>query len=56
MKADRTELHDLSAQEPERAKELAAKWDAWAKRCNVMPYPAETKRDAKREANLKKIN
>ncbi len=39
LKADRTELHDLSADQPERAKELAAKWDAWAERANVKPYP-----------------
>ncbi len=39
LKADRTELHDLAAQEPNRAAELLAKWDAWAKRTNVLPYP-----------------
>jgi len=39
LKTDRTELHDLAAAEPERAKELAAKWDAWAVRTNVKPYP-----------------
>jgi arylsulfatase A-like enzyme len=41
LKADRTELHDLSAAQPERAKELAAKWDAWADRAQVKPYPAD---------------
>jgi arylsulfatase A-like enzyme len=39
LKADRTELHDQSAARPELARELAAKWDAWAKRAHVMPYP-----------------
>lgn len=39
LKTDRTERHDLSAQQPERAKELAAKWEAWAERTNVKPYP-----------------
>jgi arylsulfatase len=39
MYADRTELHDLAAKEPEKVKELAAKYDAWAKRCNVLPWP-----------------
>ncbi len=39
MKTDRTELHDLSASEPERAKELHAKWEAWAERAKVKPYP-----------------
>ena len=46
LKTDRTELHDLASAEPGRAKELAAKWDAWAARTNVKPYPApeETKK------------
>jgi len=43
LKADRTELHDLAATQPEKAKELAAKWEAWADRAMVRPYPAETK-------------
>lgn len=41
LKADRTELHDLAAQEPDRAKAMAAKWDTWAERANVKPYPGE---------------
>jgi arylsulfatase len=40
LKTDRTELHDLAATEADRAAELAAKWDAWATRTNVKPYPA----------------
>jgi arylsulfatase len=39
---DRTELHDLAAIEPGRAQELAAQWNAWAKRTKVIPYPNET--------------
>lgn len=39
LKADRTEQHDLAAAQPERVKELAAKWDAWADRAQVKPYP-----------------
>ena len=30
MDADRTELHNLAAAEPERRKRMAAQWDAWA--------------------------
>ncbi|MHC4878241.1 MAG: sulfatase-like hydrolase/transferase [Planctomycetota bacterium] len=37
MEADRTEMHDLAAGKPELAKQLAAKWDAYAKRANVLP-------------------
>ncbi len=51
LKTDRTELHDLSATETNRAAELAAKWDAWAIRANVKPYPPE---DAKNQKPGKK--
>jgi len=40
MEADRTELHDLATTKPELAKTLAAKWDAWAERANVLPLGA----------------
>src|SRR5690349_13635622 len=36
MDADRTELHDLAAREPERVRQMAAQYDAWAKRCGVL--------------------
>lgn len=39
MEADRTELHDLAAAQPERAKAMAAMWDAWAKAIGVQPWP-----------------
>ncbi|MCE9610600.1 MAG: arylsulfatase [Chthoniobacter sp.] len=39
LKTDRTELHNVAAQEAARAQELAAKWEAWAKRANVVPSP-----------------
>ena len=32
---DRTELNDLAGRMPDKAKELVAKWDAWAERCHV---------------------
>ncbi len=35
LKADRTEQHNLADEKPDLAKELAAKWDAWAERANV---------------------
>lgn len=40
MEADRTEMHDLSAQYPEVVARLAAAWDEWAKRANVLPLGA----------------
>jgi arylsulfatase len=51
LKNDRTELHNLAGTsraqrdaegqggKPELAKELAAKWEAWAERAHVKPYP-----------------
>ena len=39
LKSDRTELHDLAATQPAKAKDLAAKWEAWAERAHVKPYP-----------------
>ncbi len=39
LKADRTELHDLAAIEPTRAADMLAKWNAWAERTGVLPYP-----------------
>jgi len=39
LKTDRTELHDQAAARPQLAHELAAKWNAWAKRAHVKPFP-----------------
>ena len=39
MLADRTETRDLAAAEPSKLKELIAKWEAWAKRAEVIPWP-----------------
>jgi arylsulfatase len=38
MANDRTEMHDLAAEHPDKVKELAAKWDAYVERANVLPY------------------
>ena len=39
MDADRTELHDLSKSQPERAAEMAAQWEQIARRVKVIPWP-----------------
>jgi len=44
LNTDPVELTDQAAKEPDRVKELAAKWDEWAKRCNVLPYPPGKKK------------
>jgi arylsulfatase len=35
--ADRTELNDLAASNPDRVKDMAAQWDRWARSSNVFP-------------------
>jgi arylsulfatase A-like enzyme len=37
LHADRTELHDLAASDPDRVTAMAAQWQAWADRCAVKP-------------------
>jgi arylsulfatase len=37
LEADRTEQHDLAESQPNRVRLLAANWEAWAKRANVLP-------------------
>ncbi|MDZ7638206.1 MAG: arylsulfatase [Bryobacterales bacterium] len=38
---DRNELHNRIADRPPLARELESMWDAWAKRCGVMPWTRE---------------
>ncbi|CAN5238237.1 hypothetical protein BH11PLA2_BH11PLA2_09600 [soil metagenome] len=40
MKADPTEMVNMATMDPQRVKDLSAKWDAWATRCHVLPHPA----------------
>jgi arylsulfatase len=35
---DRTECHDLAQEQPERVTRMAAIYDDWAARCNVVPF------------------
>ncbi len=37
MESDRTELNNLAAKHPERVRDMAAQYEAWAKRCGVIP-------------------
>ncbi len=41
MEADRTEMNNLAAKEPEKTKELKIAWEQWAQRAFVKPFPAE---------------
>ncbi|MCB1212324.1 MAG: arylsulfatase, partial [Verrucomicrobiales bacterium] len=37
--ADRTEMHDLAKDQPERVKEMSALWEKKKKRVGVLPWP-----------------
>ena len=60
--ADRTEMHDLAAQNPQKVQELKALHEQWAARCGVQPWPlkkpgqkqAEQKKAGLRKAGQKK--
>ena len=55
---DRSEQHDLAAQEPQRVQQMAALWDAYAKRANVEPWekvmPKPAKGQGKKDKGKKK--
>jgi arylsulfatase len=36
--ADRTELMNLAAEQPERVRQMVAQWEAWAKRTGTIPW------------------
>jgi arylsulfatase A-like enzyme len=40
LERDRSELHDLAAQNPDLVEELSTQWDTWAKQNNVYPLDA----------------
>ena len=41
MEADRTELENLAAREPERVARMAGQWETWARRAHVVPWPEQ---------------
>jgi arylsulfatase len=43
MQEDRTELQDLSDKMPEKKQQLIGKWQAWANRVGVQPWPIKRK-------------
>ncbi|MEM7383774.1 MAG: arylsulfatase [Verrucomicrobiota bacterium] len=44
MVEDRTELNDLAKKNPTKLKELKAKWQVWADRVGVQPWPIKNKK------------
>ena len=55
LKADRSELHDLSKENPQQAKKLLDAWNAWAERAHVFPAPGGAKK-AKANGNAAKAD
>ena len=41
---DRTELHNLAASQPDRVSAMIAAYEAWAQRCNVVPWERQRKK------------
>ena len=55
MQADRTELHNLATGKPQLVKKLAAKWDAWAARSNVLPLGSWRNEPGRREGGRLRV-
>lgn len=49
METDRTECRNLAAEKPEKVRELAAKWEEFAERCHVKPWPEDTTKQPKKQ-------
>ena len=41
LNVDRTEKHDVSAENPEILQRMIDEYEAWAKRCMVEPWPGQ---------------
>lgn len=56
LNADRSELNDLSEKHPQRTKEMADRWEAWAIEAKAKPWPWNRKKSSfskKKVFNLK---
>ncbi len=49
LSRDRSELNNLVNSQPDKAKALASKWEAWAERAHVKPYPGGKSDSAPKE-------
>ncbi|MDR1957587.1 MAG: arylsulfatase [Planctomycetaceae bacterium] len=47
MESDRSEMHNLAAQNPQIAEKMEKQWKDWAVRSHVLPWPWESKLSAK---------
>ena len=48
IEADRSELNDLASREPGRLNKMAALWQAYAERAQVLPWPSSGRKTAKK--------
>ena len=48
IETDRSELHNLARQQPDRVKQMSAQWRAYAERANVVPWPGSGRKPAKK--------
>lgn len=39
IQSDRSEMHDLAAQQPDRVQSMAQQWETWARSADVVPWP-----------------
>jgi arylsulfatase A-like enzyme len=49
IESDRVELRDLAAKHPTAVKEMAEKWEAWARRVQAVPRPGERGGDGREQ-------
>jgi len=49
MEADRSELHDLAEKYPDRVKKLANRWETFARKAHMLPWPYGGKYAAKKD-------
>ena len=49
IEADRSELTNLAAKDPDRVKKMSEQFTAYAKRCNVLPLPGRRKKNPKKK-------
>ena len=56
MERDRSELEDLAAREPDRVRQMAALWEAYAARTGVQPWETVTPPKRRKPAAAKEVH
>ncbi|MDQ6700483.1 MAG: arylsulfatase [Acidobacteriota bacterium] len=50
MEKDRTEMHDLAREQPQRVRAMADRWGRWARRTHAIPWPWKPAYSSRTEA------